>query len=376
MLKAKLTRVYYDKLRPDDVQWRKAIETPGLYLRDYFLKRYPLSLQAPTVGRDRIATAAFPIDIVYTWVDHQDQAFGESLHFHLKEAGKSDASCESSGACRWLNRDELKYSLRSVDTYLPWINRIFIVTNGQIPAWLDTSHPKISIVTHDQIIDPAFLPTFNSHVIESALHHIPGLSEHYLYLNDDVMFLRPAAQTDFFSNDGKAYVPVAKSILPNGPRKAGEPEPVWAAKNARALVFNNSGYFFDKRFGHLAHPQLKSAAQAAEQKYADAYAAFRANKFRSPEDILTCGFLHHCEAFLSQKAFFIDIDGWYVRIRDRISHRRYKQMLKQKGTAKARLSLCANDHLDGANNLPDYEGHFKNFLDCYFPAASSFEKRR
>lgn len=374
MLKKKIVNFYYKRLRPDDSYWRKAIETPGIYLRDYFLKRYPLALQKQTVTQDKEWSGKFPIDIVYTWVNGGDPAFRETV-IHHKASHQICNTREAVNECRWQSRDELKYSLRSIDLYLPWVNHIYIVTNGQaLPDWLDVSHPKLTIVTHDQIIDHAYLPTFNSHVIESCLHRIPGLSEHYLYMNDDVMFLRPALPVDFFSNDGLAYIPLAKSTLPNGPKLPHEGEAVWAAKNARAQLFASSGYYFDRRFGHISHPQLKSVAEVCEGKYKPSYDAFRSNKFRNEKDIVTCGFLHHCEAWLTGKAAFVEMDGWYLRIRDRIALKRYKRILKEKGTSTARLAMCVNDHVPEKQELSGYESHAAFFLNAYYPSPSRFEK--
>lgn len=77
--------------------------------------------------------------------------------------------------------DELKYALRSVNMFAPWIRRIFIATDSTPPPWL-AEHPKITIVrAEDHFSDRSALPTYNSHAVESQLHHIPGLSEHFLY---------------------------------------------------------------------------------------------------------------------------------------------------------------------------------------------------
>lgn len=84
--------------------------------------------------------------------------------------------------------------------YAPWVRNIYIVTNGQIPSWLNLSHPKIHIVTHTAIFsNQTHLPTFASPSIESNIHRIPGLSDHFLYLNDDTMFGQPVYPEDFYT---------------------------------------------------------------------------------------------------------------------------------------------------------------------------------
>ena len=99
-------------------------------------------------------------------------------------------------ASRFEDNEEMRYSLRSVARYAPWVRHIFIITNGQIPAWLNLDNPRITLVTHEvctasrgttgrgyhlsvQEIFPnkSHLPTFSSPAIEAHLHHIPGLSK-------------------------------------------------------------------------------------------------------------------------------------------------------------------------------------------------------
>ncbi|KAK8386699.1 hypothetical protein O3P69_017869 [Scylla paramamosain] len=108
-------------------------------------------------------------------------------------------------ANRFEDNEELRYSLRSLEQYAPWVRRIFLVTNGQIPHWLNLDHPRLTIVTHQDIFPNAsHLPTFSSPAIESHIHRIPGLSEHFLYLNDDVMLMQEVWPEDFFS-PGSGY---------------------------------------------------------------------------------------------------------------------------------------------------------------------------
>lgn len=93
-----------------------------------------------------------------------------------------------------------RYSLRSLEKNAPWINHVYIVTNGQVPEWLDTSNPKVTIVTHKEIFkNPKALPTFSSPSIEMNLHHIRGLSDYFIYFNDDVFLGSPVIPADFMS---------------------------------------------------------------------------------------------------------------------------------------------------------------------------------
>lgn len=138
------------------------------------------------------------IDMVYTWVN------GESLDYQALcrqyALAPSDLNPE-----RYRDTYQLlKYSLRSVDLFVPWIRNIYLFTcRPQIPDWLNTNHPKIHVIHHDEIIDPEFLPTFNSHVIESYLYTLPNRSDYLLYVSDDMLFGRMTEQTDFLQDDGR-----------------------------------------------------------------------------------------------------------------------------------------------------------------------------
>lgn len=140
-----------------------------------------------------------PIDVVYTWCDGSDPKFIEEKRAAFKQSGLEYKE-EDSGEVRYSDHDELRYSLRSVHQYLPWVRRIFIVTNKQRPKWL-LEHEKITVVDHSEIIPHELLPTFSSVTIEMYLSKIPGLAEKFIYLNDDMFIARDMSPTDFFAGD-------------------------------------------------------------------------------------------------------------------------------------------------------------------------------
>ena len=126
------------------------------------------------------------IDIVYTWVNGLDHEFILKKNRYL-----NNSMIEDNPAIRFESLNEIYFSIKSVLKYLPWINKIYIVTDNQIPE-LDSdiySTGKIEIINHTDIIPNEYLPTFYSDTIESYLHNIPNLSEIFLYNNDDLFFL-------------------------------------------------------------------------------------------------------------------------------------------------------------------------------------------
>lgn len=104
-------------------------------------------------------------------------------------------------ANRFADNQELRYSLRSIEKFSPWIRNVYIVTNGQIPSWLNLDNPRVKIITHKDIfVNKSHLPTFSSPAIESHLHRIPGLSQKFIYMNDDVMFGDYVWPDDFYTH--------------------------------------------------------------------------------------------------------------------------------------------------------------------------------
>ncbi|ERP31337.1 stealth family protein [Chitinivibrio alkaliphilus] len=141
-----------------------------------------------------------PVDFVYTWVNDQDPAWQRRKQRALGGSTVEAAAVES---CRFVNSDELRYSLRSIYTYCPWFRKIFIVTDQQIPPWLCLDDPRVEIIDHQEIFqEEGTLPCFNSSAIECRLHHIPDLASHWIYLNDDFFIGRSVEKSFFFTPKG------------------------------------------------------------------------------------------------------------------------------------------------------------------------------
>lgn len=138
-----------------------------------------------------------PIDVVYTWVNGSDPIFIDNLK---KYVPINDVNAAKS---RFNDKDELRYSLRSLEMYAPWVRHVYIVTNGQIPNWLDMDNQRMTLITHEDIFkNKKHLPTFSSPSIESNINNIPGLSDKYLYFNDDIFLGSEVWPEDFITQTG------------------------------------------------------------------------------------------------------------------------------------------------------------------------------
>lgn len=140
----------------------------------------------------------FPdVDMVYCWCDGNDPEFKKRKEYYLKK--ENQLQNDSVGDNRFVDNEELRYSLRSLEMYAPWIHHVYIVTDRQVPYWLNTDYEKVTIIDHSQIMPKELIPCFSSAQIERYLVNIPGLSEHFLYSNDDMFFGRPVNPEFFFS---------------------------------------------------------------------------------------------------------------------------------------------------------------------------------
>lgn len=215
---------------------------------------------------------------------------------------------------------------------------------------------------------------YNSHVIESCLHRIPDLAEHYIYFNDDVMLLRPMEPTDFFTENGLAYAFRTGAVIPDGPRRPGDTPSIWGMKNARDLILREWGFRLNLKFAHTFHPQRKSVAAETEARFAEAYHVCRQNKFRAETDLLCCSFLHPCVAYITGRALMSRTRAWYFNIRSRKTISYYRILLALKGTEEAPYSLCVNDATVRRRKEFAYADALRAFLEEYYPAPSPFER--
>ncbi len=224
------------------------------------------------------------IDLVYLWVDSGDVDWLHKKDKYLDNNFKIALDTQSVSECRYIDNNELRYSLRSVEMFAPWINNIYIVTDSQIPNWLNIENPKIHIIDHKDIIDEKYLPLFNSCAIELGIQNIEGLSEHFIYANDDMFFANKISPSFFFDTAGK---------------------PIYRLDKLSEQVYNESSDTYhqtidsvNKLFegcledkyrnvvpNHQIDPYLKSSVKECSEKYSKWYDETLANRFRTPQDM-------------------------------------------------------------------------------------------
>ncbi|MDE8313828.1 stealth family protein [Erysipelothrix rhusiopathiae] len=150
---------------------------------------------------------ALKIDFVVPWVDGSDKDW---IRDRLQLEGK-DVEITDSDYRDW---DIFKYWFRAVEMYAPWVNNVYLITYGHLPDFLNVDHPKLKIINHTDYIPSDYLPTFSSHTIELNMHRIEGLSEHFVYFNDDMFLNQPVTPEDFFKKGLPCDTAVINPIVP------------------------------------------------------------------------------------------------------------------------------------------------------------------
>lgn len=256
------------------------------------------------------------IDIVYTWVNHEDPEWQIEYKKALFEERNIKPSHPSvKDIARFWNRNELFYSIKSVYKYAPWVRNIYIVTNCLLPEWTK-KYKKIIKIDHQLIFkNKKSLPTFNSRAIEANLHRIPGVSEKFIYFNDDVFLCKSVKDEDFFSREGKSYIFQSKHDVPYKKNKGLRPID-YGILNACNLLIRDYRYKPLKKLHHAPFPILKSTMFEIEDKYIDILDKTASHKFRNNEDLPLATTMHAYYSLINGYGELKKIDARYIDIGD------------------------------------------------------------
>lgn len=293
--------------------------------------------------------------MVYTWVNGDDPDYLQVYNQYAEKP--KDANPERV-------RDvyqTLKYSLRSVEKFAPWIRTIYIVTvRPQAPDWLDINHPKVKVVHHDEIIDEEFLPTFNYNTIESYLHKIPGLSEYYVYSCDDFLFGNDVHLSDFI--DSKNRMTIFNTII---------------GENFKFRIYERKNDIFS--MGKIEHNPIfykKSFVAQMQEINQENFHKTRASKFRRDDNITMQKVFRQYMLWHRRKRskpiWFTDllkIHTFHKITNDLL----YQEKMIKKLLMKQPKFYCLNDD---QREYPDPKvvKFIQTFLERTYPVKSAFEK--
>ena len=313
----------------------------------------------------------FPIDIVYTWVDQSEPVWVEERQKTFYRVHKKQNLCRDGIREREFEKlHQLKYSLRSVSRYADFVNKIYIVTDHQVPTWINLAHPKIELVSHQTVFkDTGKLPSFNSHAIESRLHHIPGLSEHFLYLNEDFFFGSRVSPADFFINSKVSKFFPSPNRIESSPVSPADLGMTAAAKQGQKLMKKHFNQKIVHYISHCPYPLQRSILYEMETVFKAEFNRTASHQFRHINDISIPAFLYFYYA--AEKGRAIPSLLKYMYLDKKLDHF-IRKMIFSLFTKKYQF-FCINGGYTAS--MADTLNHkiLAAFLDFSFPEKCEFE---
>ncbi|MFG6401955.1 stealth conserved region 3 domain-containing protein [Microbacterium sp. P04] len=307
------------------------------------------------------------VDMVFSWVDGTDSEFQRQRAAQMQGyvVGEGDDA-----AARFRQIDELRYALRSVHMYAPWVRRIFIATDSPKPAWL-ADHPRVTVVPSVEFFaDPSTLPTHNSHAVEAQLHRIDGLAEHFLYSNDDMFFGRPVGPELFFSSAGVSRFVESGVRIGAGAPDAARSGHDNALRINRALLQERFGRVITHDLEHSAVPMRRSIAAELEQTFAADYARTAGSRFRSATDVsVTNSLYHYYSLFTGRAVVTTEPRVRYIQTTRLDSLRRMERLLDRRDTDL----FCLNDGSEPEIPEEVRVRALRSCLERYFPVQAPWE---
>lgn len=310
------------------------------------------------------------IDIVYLWVD------GADPQWQARRRQASKANHETLGRYgdvqgRYRDNGELRFNLRALERFFPQHGHIFIITDGQTPQWLKPS-AGLTLIDHRDLLPAAALPVFDSGHIESYLHHIPGLSERFFYLNDDVFFGAPVDTGFWFGVDGAAVfhddltVPAYDRLQPHEDPLVNASLLSQKWLSARDLAYRHASRIFT----HSPRPMFKSVMLELEAAAPELFSQVRSTVFRSwaapplIPDLVPRWMMETGRAILQQA------DSIYLCSGDEDAEDQFKQLAACFGSL---LFFCINDTSDELEaDMPELQ-RIRINLERLLPMPSRFE---
>lgn len=251
------------------------------------------------------------IDVVIPWVDPTDKEWQASKNKFLKDLNNDKVDNSENRFRDW---DNFKYVFRGIDKFMPWVHKIYLITCGQIPDWMNKeADDRLVIVNHSDYIPKEYLPTFSSHPIELNLHRIKKLSEHFIYLNDDYFVINETSPEDFFVDGLPCDYALEDPITPDHKdifnnilinnmvllnshydRRTvlkEQKKKFYSMCDKKAFITNmcfrplKRNHFFGLHYSHLASNILKSTIEKVWTENREILEATSSHKFRNADDV-------------------------------------------------------------------------------------------
>ena len=311
------------------------------------------------------------VDAVITWVDGSDPAHKRKRD-HYQSNAATPLHDNGTNPHRWVCSDELNFCLRSIENNAPWIRRVWIVTDSQMPDLTSLSPnfaAKVNIIDHAQIFAGRedALPTFNSLSIETMLWRIPDLAEHFLYFNDDVFLTAPVKVSDFFAGNGPVlrgkWADHSALFACSTSRDEASLLNHYNQINAAAMIGYTADHVFES--AHVVHPMLRSVMVDLAGTYHDQFERNASFRFRCTEQFLAQS-LHNHACLAAGNATILDTrDYLHVAVGafDRWSVTDVHSYMERSERHDIKF-LCINDLPEVERNFPNARAWIEEAIGC------------
>lgn len=330
------------------------------------------------------------IDFIILWVDSGDPEWRREFKQYAEgyETGE--------GEYRFREWDTLQYLFRAFELFTPWVRKIHLVTWGHVPDWLNDAHPKLHIVEHTHYIETSFLPLFNANPLEINLHRIPGLSEKFVYFNDDTFLTAPLKEERFFS-DGKPRDLLVSNALSSssgvGHLVLNDLEILNRHFSKRRSIQHHLGKWFNYRYGvdslrnlallpwprftgfidpHQPQPFLRSTYKEVWKREGEVLKKTMTSRFRRCSDVNQYLFRYWQLASGNFKPVSMK-DTKYITL----SMKNLRSGEVEKAIRSREYSMiCLNDNeaIDTEEEFEEAKSRVQSALDSILPHKSGFEK--
>ncbi len=329
------------------------------------------------------------IDFVILWVDGNDPKWRTEKK-RYSNSGSDDREE------RYRDWDILKYWFRGVEEYAPWVNHVFFVTYSHLPEWLNLNHEKLVVVNHADFIPESYLPTFSSHTIELNLHRIKGLSENFVYFNDDMFILKPTKPELFFKNGLPCDTAILNALcfdrIPGSKLlfmvPAYDMVLINSNFNKNKTIKERKSNWFNLKYGkdllrtfallpwrhfpgfhlyHMPYSWKKSVLQEIWEKEGEVLDETCSHKFRMSSDV-NSWLVSYWQFASNQFSPRNPKTGSLLAVGDSNNDYVYDTIRNQKS-----LLCCINDNVSNADNYENIRTQLQESFEAILPKKSGFE---
>ncbi len=316
-----------------------------------------------------------PIDIVYLWVNGADPVWRDKHRQALADWSThhtDDLARYGNVAGRYRDNGELRFNLRALEKFYPNHGHVYLITDGQTPDWLQP-HAGLTLVDHRDLMPATALPVFDSGHIESYLHHIPGLAERFIYLNDDVFFGAHVDPAHWFGIDGVAVFTETTPVPDYDTLQPHETALVNASVLSKHWLSQRYPLYrhASRIFAHSPRPMFKSLMIELESVAPELFSEVRQTVFRSWQvppiipDLVPRWMLHTGRAALQA------LEPLYISSSGPDAESQFQVLMNDFGQIPF---FCINDTSDDALDDAPQLTRITRTLDKLLPIPSCFER--